>query len=304
MFSVQSSILALALVSSATAAHLDISRRHHGLTARSLEKRFDGQFSYYTPEAVACAGQHYGDRTVALSAQKWDGGSHCGEKVTITCRGKTEQFTIVDECMGCPPNQLDLSEGGFKYFSGGPLLEIGIMQGSWSFGGGGGGGDNGGDDKKEEKKKNDDEDEKKKKAEEKKKSEEAAEKKEKEEKEAAEQKKKEEAAAKKAEEEKKAKKAAEAAASKKAEEEKKAKAAAAAAAASSSAAAAAAAAAPTPAVPAADVADTPSEAEPTEALQAVGGVANNNGIGNGAGALHVAPSMALAAILGAAFLSL
>ncbi|TFK30470.1 hypothetical protein FA15DRAFT_651054 [Coprinopsis marcescibilis] len=39
-------------------------------------------------------------QVVAISAEHWDGGSHCGKTVTITYRGKTAQALVVDKLTG------------------------------------------------------------------------------------------------------------------------------------------------------------------------------------------------------------
>ncbi|KAH8831147.1 hypothetical protein DL96DRAFT_1586614 [Flagelloscypha sp. PMI_526] len=143
MFSTKASLIALAFAATAASSHIDVSRRHNqvhvnrseeGVAARSIGKRMSGKFSYYSPEPVACGGSAtYDGHTCAISVDRWDGGSHCGEKVTIKVGGVTRVATITDECMGCPPDQLDLTPGLFKELSGGSL-DAGILHGEWDFG--------------------------------------------------------------------------------------------------------------------------------------------------------------------------
>jgi len=133
------SLVALPLV----AAHTKNSRHSEAVKRRSpsLAKRdFSGQFTYYADntDEGACGGWNKpGDFIVALNAQQFDGGKYCGETVSITIDGKTQQATIVDECMGCGFGGLDFSSGLFSSFAD---LGVGELHGSWSFGSSGGSG--------------------------------------------------------------------------------------------------------------------------------------------------------------------
>jgi hypothetical protein len=142
LVSVSAFTLATALaVSAAHVNPMDIRASHHKRSPApaTVERRLSsdsGEFSWYDAGLGACGGTNSAnDFIVALSVQSWDGGSHCNEQVTITANGKTTTATIVDECMGCPPNKLDMSTGLFQFFGG---LDLGIMHGSWSSGSGGG----------------------------------------------------------------------------------------------------------------------------------------------------------------------
>jgi hypothetical protein len=112
------------------------SRRHaSGLSKRiELEKRQtfgNARFSFYdvTAGQTACGGFYSNnDPVVALNAQQFDGGSHCGDSITITYKGTTRQATIVDECMGCGYGGLDLTENFFSQFA---SQDAGIIYGSW-----------------------------------------------------------------------------------------------------------------------------------------------------------------------------
>ncbi|KAI0029869.1 hypothetical protein K488DRAFT_28446, partial [Vararia minispora EC-137] len=63
--------------------------------------------------------------------QNWDGGSHCGESITITYNGKSVSAKIVDECMGCPSRGLDLTHGLFQEWASSPE-QVGLIYGDWS----------------------------------------------------------------------------------------------------------------------------------------------------------------------------
>ncbi|KAH8830176.1 RlpA-like double-psi beta-barrel-protein domain-containing protein-containing protein [Flagelloscypha sp. PMI_526] len=178
-FSYATSLSALVSVAVASSIHSKSLLQRTSHIGNPLAKRRDGQFSYYDAGLGACGGTNgEGDFIVALSASLWDGGSHCGQQVTINVGGRSATATIVDECPGCPPGQLDCTKGLFRHLSGGSL-DAGILHGSWDFGGGGGGGGGGNndDDKKKEeddKAKKQQEEEDKQKAEQKKKDDEAA----------------------------------------------------------------------------------------------------------------------------------
>ncbi|KAH8822995.1 hypothetical protein DL96DRAFT_328715 [Flagelloscypha sp. PMI_526] len=166
MLSLKSSLLACYLAPLlVSAVHIDTPGRRHANVTRSLHKRGQ-EFSLYDGGPVACGGSVSGSdtNTVALSHFLWDGGSHCGQKVTIHAYGKTKTVTIRDECMGCHEGKLDMTRGLFAWFTGGPTDEIGIFPGSWSFG-------------DDEEKKKEEEAQKQKEEEQKKKDEEAAQKK-------------------------------------------------------------------------------------------------------------------------------
>ncbi|TFK41128.1 RlpA-like double-psi beta-barrel-protein domain-containing protein-containing protein [Crucibulum laeve] len=125
----------------------DISRlHHHGRDIRRnddrdlnstpivIEKR-DGnaRLTRYKAGRGACGGVNTdSDFIVALNAPQWDGGSHCYKTVTITYSGKTASAQIVDECLGCPPNALDLSDGLFAFFDD---PSLGVLYGEWTFDG-------------------------------------------------------------------------------------------------------------------------------------------------------------------------
>ncbi|KAJ7243059.1 hypothetical protein C8J57DRAFT_1557343 [Mycena rebaudengoi] len=91
-------------------------------------------------------------QVVAISQHVWDGGSHCGKEVSLSWQGKTTTAKVVDECMECPPDALDFSQGLFEFFGGkGNNLQIGYLYGDWHYIDGNAGGnkpnDDGGDKK-------------------------------------------------------------------------------------------------------------------------------------------------------------
>lgn len=102
--------------------HLENRRSHanHASRDNTLSKRNDGRGTYFVtgewrvreknpcpctfPETAsllglgACGGWNKpSDYIVALNIGMWDGGSHCGESLTITAEGKTMTATVADE---------------------------------------------------------------------------------------------------------------------------------------------------------------------------------------------------------------
>lgn len=114
-------------------AAVGVSRRQE--TELSVFKRGGGAaFTYYQAGVGACGKTNKpSDFIVALDSQQFNGGAHCFEMITITVGGKSNQAMIVDECMACGENNLDLSQGLFDSFG---SEDAGILHGSWTFGGG------------------------------------------------------------------------------------------------------------------------------------------------------------------------
>ncbi|KAF8922525.1 RlpA-like double-psi beta-barrel-protein domain-containing protein-containing protein [Mucidula mucida] len=111
-----------------------VANRSHPFTVHRPKLGARSSFTYYEAGLGACGGTNSGsDFIVAMSAQDWDNGAHCNAQITITINGKSTQATIVDECMGCPSNDLDFSEGLFKFFGD---TSQGVLSGSWSYGSG------------------------------------------------------------------------------------------------------------------------------------------------------------------------
>jgi len=141
-------LLSLLLVSAATAL-----AKHNARSGPGFSKRGGDTFSnYYAGVGEGACGAWHTDSefVVALTTLMWDNGAHCGKEIQISSRGKSTTAKIVDECMGCPYNGLDLSQSLFSFFVGeGNNNIVGMLyDGDWSYtdgsgGGGGGGGDTG-----------------------------------------------------------------------------------------------------------------------------------------------------------------
>ncbi|KAJ7679211.1 RlpA-like double-psi beta-barrel-protein domain-containing protein-containing protein [Mycena polygramma] len=74
---------------------------------------FDGLATYYEPNggtgACGWAIQN-SDFAVAIGSGHWDGGSHCGNSMTVSFNGATVQATVADLCPGCQgDNGIDLT---------------------------------------------------------------------------------------------------------------------------------------------------------------------------------------------------
>ncbi|PAV22920.1 expansin family [Pyrrhoderma noxium] len=96
-----------------------------------------GRFTYYDPSVgLGSCGKQNDDEsfTVAMNQPQYKE-SLCGETITVTVGDKSTQAIIQDMCPGCPEGGLDLSEGLFKFFA---STDVGVLQGSWTFGGGSG----------------------------------------------------------------------------------------------------------------------------------------------------------------------
>jgi hypothetical protein len=108
------------------------SSRHHDAVA-PVKRGGGATFTWFQPGAGACGGhQTENDYIIAISHLIFDGGSHCGDTVTITYKGKTLQATVKDECMGCDANHIDMSPKLLHDLAGPGVDEV--TDGEWSFG--------------------------------------------------------------------------------------------------------------------------------------------------------------------------
>ncbi|SPO21666.1 uncharacterized protein UTRI_01149_B [Ustilago trichophora] len=109
-----------------------------GAVAAPLAKRSSGQATYYAAGLGACGWTNSGsDFIVAMNAPEWNGGSHCGQTITITNNqnGNTQQAQVVDLCPGCSYGSLDMSTSLFSALNNGNM-DAGVFPISWSFGSG------------------------------------------------------------------------------------------------------------------------------------------------------------------------
>lgn len=94
--------------------------------------------TYYTAGLGACGWTSDGDtdNIVALPhgmmGTQSNGNPFCGRKIQITCEstGKTTTATVVDKCMGCEGDSIDLSNAAFLDLAD---LAVGRTTAKWYF---------------------------------------------------------------------------------------------------------------------------------------------------------------------------
>lgn len=121
------------------AGHNEVARRLSGEVNNFTKRDADNsRWSFYNTETgnAGSCGRFItnNEYVVAMNVADYKQ-SDCFKKITMTYNGKTTTATIGDQCPGCPPGGLDLSEGLFKFFE---SPDAGIIYGKWSFGEGGG----------------------------------------------------------------------------------------------------------------------------------------------------------------------
>ncbi|KAI8869722.1 hypothetical protein GQ42DRAFT_111914, partial [Ramicandelaber brevisporus] len=93
-----------------------------------------GKATWYNPALGSC-GWTNGDNdvVVAVSHQIYGQGINACKKCVniVGSNGKTVKATVVDKCMGCTPDHLDVSPATFKAVE--PDLGVGVLRGiSWT----------------------------------------------------------------------------------------------------------------------------------------------------------------------------
>lgn len=95
-----------------------------------------GDITYYTAGLGACGLTTDGDSEAVIAlpyemmGTQSNGNPYCGQTVTISYGGKTTQATVVDKCMGCTGNSIDLSVMAFNTLAD---EAIGRAQADWWF---------------------------------------------------------------------------------------------------------------------------------------------------------------------------
>ncbi|KAF8168071.1 RlpA-like double-psi beta-barrel-protein domain-containing protein-containing protein [Crassisporium funariophilum] len=97
-----------------------------------IDKRApNARFSHYVTGLGACGTRNVdSDFVVAINNPQWDNGAHCYKTITISYQGKTTQAQIVDRCMECPYNALDLTNGLFTFLGD---MGLGHIYGDWEY---------------------------------------------------------------------------------------------------------------------------------------------------------------------------
>ncbi|KAJ7679166.1 RlpA-like double-psi beta-barrel-protein domain-containing protein-containing protein, partial [Mycena polygramma] len=72
------------------------------------------------------------DYAVAIGAGHWDGGTHCGQTMTVNYNGASIQVTVADLCPGCQgSNGIDLTSGAIAGLDGN-YVNDGVIGVTWS----------------------------------------------------------------------------------------------------------------------------------------------------------------------------
>ncbi|KAJ7208973.1 RlpA-like double-psi beta-barrel-protein domain-containing protein-containing protein [Mycena pura] len=99
--------------------------------AQALEERFDahqGDITFYTPGLGACGQVNTADQlVVAVNAAVFDSfpgatanpnlNPICGHQLRVNFNLHTIITTVVDRCVACGPNDIDLSPAAFEQFA-------------------------------------------------------------------------------------------------------------------------------------------------------------------------------------------
>jgi len=106
-------------------------------TPENLEKRIThwGRATYFEVGLGACGWWNKdADFIVALNSAifQGNGGSNCGQMLTITYNGVTATAQVADECPTCGDQDLDLSPSLFGYLTN-YNYDMGQFQMSWHF---------------------------------------------------------------------------------------------------------------------------------------------------------------------------
>lgn len=98
-----------------------------------------GELTYYDVGMGACgfddSGKDNSENIVAIShvvmGTQSNGNPMCDQTITISAKGKTIQATVRDKCMGCAPNDVDVSKAAFLALFG--SLDLGRTEVEWWF---------------------------------------------------------------------------------------------------------------------------------------------------------------------------
>ncbi|KAJ6450360.1 RlpA-like double-psi beta-barrel-protein domain-containing protein-containing protein [Mycena sanguinolenta] len=92
--------------------------------------------TYYQPNGGrgACGSiLQNSDFIVALGTGHWDGGSHCGQTISVSYQGRTIRVVVQDLCPGCQgANGIDLAEGPMAAIDPN-FINDGVIPVVWSF---------------------------------------------------------------------------------------------------------------------------------------------------------------------------
>jgi hypothetical protein len=90
-----------------------------------------GDMTYYAPGLGSCGGTNSeSDAVVALSVDQYNGADPCGKTITVNLNGQTTTATVVDKCMGCADDDIDVSPSVFELLA---SLDVGRIAVTWDF---------------------------------------------------------------------------------------------------------------------------------------------------------------------------
>ncbi|KAK6214688.1 Protein mpe1 [Pestalotiopsis sp. IQ-011] len=90
-----------------------------------------GDMTYYAPGLGSCGGTNSeSDAIVALSYEQYNGANPCGKEINIHLNGKTVKAKVVDKCMGCAVDAIDVSPSVFELLA---SLDVGRTVVEWDF---------------------------------------------------------------------------------------------------------------------------------------------------------------------------
>ncbi|KAL8362614.1 hypothetical protein RB601_008124 [Gaeumannomyces tritici] len=108
--------------------------------AAVLPRAFEGDFTYFNPAVGACGFVNSdSDKVVAISAALFDAANIsgdpnknplCGRSIVARHGGKEVTVTVVDRCVGCALNDLDLSVAAYNDIAD---PNAGRVKGSWDW---------------------------------------------------------------------------------------------------------------------------------------------------------------------------
>lgn len=118
--------------------HRNTHKKHHAqqhhntnFSVTSEDGTFHGKGTFFQPNQGACGKWNTpNDKIVALSADIYQGGSHCFQGVRICHDGKCVDAKVADLCPGCDHTSLDMTSSLFKELA---KPEIGVIDIQWSF---------------------------------------------------------------------------------------------------------------------------------------------------------------------------
>ncbi|SPO23695.1 uncharacterized protein UTRI_03777_B [Ustilago trichophora] len=106
-------------------------KHHHNQNHTSAGGKFSGKGTFFKPNQGSCGKWNTAnDKIVALSADIYQGGSHCFKGVRICHGSKCANAQVADLCPGCHHTSLDMTPSLFKELAN---PDLGVIDIQWSF---------------------------------------------------------------------------------------------------------------------------------------------------------------------------